>query len=62
MTLNEIYKLEQELILLLSEMNKYKFWTAEYNSLIPKYNKLRIEINYKKSLLTNTQLKKYLKE
>lgn len=60
MKIKEIHKLESERILLLAKMGKYKFWTKEYKSFIPAYNKLALEIRQKKEMLTNSQLEKYL--
>ena len=60
MKIKEIHKLETELVLLIAEMSKYKFWTEEYKSFIPAYNKLALEIRQKKAMLTNAQLEKYL--
>lgn len=60
MKIKEIHKLESELILLIAKMSKYKFWSEEYKSFIPDYNKLATEIRQKKAMLTNSQLEKYL--
>lgn len=58
--IKEIHKLDLEQVLLIVEMSKYKFWTEEYKSLIPVYDKLALEIQHKKAMLTNNQLEKYL--